>query len=219
MKMGKDPRRATLESRAEIALATITITLVVVVVYLPVAFVSGIIGQVFFEYGITISVATLVSLLISYTLTPMLSALWLKGEAHAEPEPPVGLAKIAQRLFKPVTWLWEKFIVAWETGFTFTANMYAVLLRWVLKNFLTQWLVVVISALALAAGIYLVVSGIIPTEFIPQEDDGQIKVSLKMPAGTSNSRYRVELFTFVFLLKKIKVRQLPLNGPTSEECR
>ena len=84
--MGKPPMQAALDGRSEIGLAALTITLVDVVVYLPVAFTSGIVGQFFRSYGLTIAVATLFSLFVSFTLTPMLAALWLKDES--EPEEP-----------------------------------------------------------------------------------------------------------------------------------
>ena len=66
-------------------MAAIAITLVDVVVYMPVAFMQGNIGQLFKEFGITIAAATLFSLFIAFTLTPMLASRWLKehdAEAH-----------------------------------------------------------------------------------------------------------------------------------------
>ncbi len=184
IKMGKTPRQAAIDGRAEIGPATITITLVVVVVFLPVALVSGIIGQFLFEYGITISVATLVSLLVSYTLAPMLAALWLHNE-NAPKKAPTGLVKWAGFLFKPITWTWAQFVRVWEAGFTALANIYAMLLRWSLKNIVTQFVIVAIAAAALYGGILLVSNGLIASEMLPQEDDGEIKIEIERPAGTN----------------------------------
>ncbi len=182
--LGKKPRLAALDGRAEIGLAAITITLVIVVVYLPVAFISGIIGQVFRSYGVTIAVATIFSLLISFTLTPMLAAFWLRDETRLE-KPPQGLWKVVNRLTQPIVWLWQGFIRLWEAMFTGLANLYALILRWTLKNALTQFLAIAIAAAALAAGVYLVIGGMVGSEFLPIEDDGQITIGVEMPAGSS----------------------------------
>src|SRR5213078_3828360 len=75
---GEQPRIAAIKGRSEIGMAAIAITMVDVVVYLPVSFMSGNIGRLFKEFGITIAAATLFSLFISFTLTPMLASRWLK---------------------------------------------------------------------------------------------------------------------------------------------
>jgi HAE1 family hydrophobic/amphiphilic exporter-1 len=182
--MKKKPTQAALDGRAEIGLAAITITLVDVVVYLPVAFTSGIVGQVFRSYGITIATTTLFSLFVSFTLTPMLAAQWMKDESEPE-QAPRGLRKVFGILFSPVAWLWNGFTRLWEFGFNALSNFYALTLRIVLRNVLTQSLTVLIAMLALAAGLFMVVSGVVQSEFFPQEDDGQFSVSIQMPPGTN----------------------------------
>ena len=75
--------------RSEIGLAAIAITLLDVVVFAPIAFVSGNVGSLFKQFGLTIAVATLFSLLVCFTLTPMLASRWLKGhdqEGHGRTE-------------------------------------------------------------------------------------------------------------------------------------
>ncbi len=184
LKMGKTPVQAAIDGRSEIGMAAITITLVIVVVYLPVSFMSGIVGQFFLQYGITVAAATLLSLLVSFTLTPMLAAFWLKGEGQVN-RPRTGIRKVWYYITWPVAWLWNRFITLWEALFTGLANLYAIILRLALKNTITQLVVVVISAVALYAGVQLVTGGLITSEFIPQEDDGQINILLEMPAGTN----------------------------------
>lgn len=79
---GEQPVEAAVNGRGEIGLAAVTITLVDVVVFVPIAFMGGIVGQFFKAFGITIATATLFSLLMSFTLTPLLAARWYKpGEA------------------------------------------------------------------------------------------------------------------------------------------
>ena len=74
--LGQSPADAAISGRTEIGGAAIAITLVDVVVFLPLAFLSGIVGQYMKEFGIVVTVATLFSLLVSFTLTPMLAAKW-----------------------------------------------------------------------------------------------------------------------------------------------
>ncbi|HUV03706.1 MAG TPA: efflux RND transporter permease subunit [Armatimonadota bacterium] len=79
---GEEPAEAAFNGRAEIGLAAITITMVDVVVFVPIAFMGGMVGRIFREFGITVATATMFSLLVSFTLTPMLASRWYrKGEA------------------------------------------------------------------------------------------------------------------------------------------
>ncbi|MCB0213534.1 MAG: efflux RND transporter permease subunit, partial [Anaerolineae bacterium] len=182
--LGKSPIQAAIDGRGEIGTAAITITLVIVVVYLPVAFMSGVVGQFFREYGITVAVATLLSLLVSFTLTPMLAAYWLKSKTD-EAKPRTKLGRMVHRLTLPILWPWQKFITLWEALFTGLSNAYAATLRLALKNVFTQLLVVIVSAAALFGGLYLITGGFIAGEMLPQEDDGQVNITLEMPVGTS----------------------------------
>jgi HAE1 family hydrophobic/amphiphilic exporter-1 len=184
LKMKKPPQQAALEGRAEIGLAAITITLVDVVVYLPVAFTSGIVGQFFFSYGVTIAVAALFSLFVAFTLTPMLAGFWMKDESKPETEPR-GLRKFFSILGRPIAWIWNGFVYLWEKGFNGLAHLYGLTLRFFLYNFLTQILAVVLAIASLGGGFYLVVGGFVGSEFFPQEDDGQIRVDLELPPGTN----------------------------------
>ena len=74
--MGKDHRTAAREGTDEIGLAVMATTFAIFAVFVPVAFMSGIIGRFFFQFGITVAVAVLVSLFVSFTLDPMLSSVW-----------------------------------------------------------------------------------------------------------------------------------------------
>ncbi|HVG96418.1 MAG TPA: efflux RND transporter permease subunit, partial [Chloroflexota bacterium] len=79
LQLGETPWSAALNGRNEIGLAAMAITLLDVVVYVPIAFMSGNIGSLFRQFGLTIAVATLFSLFVSFTLTPLLASRWLKG--------------------------------------------------------------------------------------------------------------------------------------------
>jgi HAE1 family hydrophobic/amphiphilic exporter-1 len=199
LKMKKTPAQAAIDGRSEVGLAAIAITLVDVVVYVPVAFTSGYIGVFFRSYGLTIVAATLFSLLVSFTLTPMLAARWLKPEAdtetgrrgdgetggHGDRSPRHRVTVSPRLFFTPFTWLWRQFVRVWDAAFAGLSGLYGRTLRWALKNPLTQLVVIAIAAGALAAGIWMVVSGVVASEFLPYQDDGQISVTVQMPAGSS----------------------------------
>lgn len=184
LEMNKPPMQAALEGRSEIGLAAMTITLVDVVVYLPVAFTSGIVGQFFYSYGVTVAVAALSSLFVAFTLTPMLAGLWLKDPTRT-PTKPRGLRKYFGYLLWPVLKIWNGFVFVFEKAFDLLARFYGATLRFFLYNWATQMLAVILAVVALAGGVYLVVGGFVGTEFFPQEDDGQIRLTLEMPAGTN----------------------------------
>jgi multidrug efflux pump subunit AcrB len=89
MRMGKSPYRAALEAADEIGLAVIAISLTIVAVFAPVSFMGGIAGQYFRQFGLTVAIAVLFSLLVARLITPMMAAYLMRG-GHAEVEQPDG---------------------------------------------------------------------------------------------------------------------------------
>ena len=87
--MGKDHRTAAREGTDEIGLAVMATTFAIVAVFVPIAFMSGIIGRFFFQFGVTVAVAVLVSLFVSFTLDPMLSVGLARPAGHALQARPV----------------------------------------------------------------------------------------------------------------------------------
>src|SRR5688500_4861590 len=82
IEMGKDHHRAAREGTSEIGLAVTSTTLAVVAVFIPVAFMGGMIGKIFLQFGVTVAFAVLVSLFVSFTLDPMLSSVWADPEVE-----------------------------------------------------------------------------------------------------------------------------------------
>ncbi len=181
LRMKKSPRQAAIDGRSEIGWAAIAITLVDVVVYVPVAFTSGIVGQFFRSYGITIATATLFSLFMSFTLTPMLAAYWMKDERLPD-VPRTGFAGLLGKLFSPIGWLWNKFTAGWDKGFNYLSDLYAKVIRISLHNGWTQLAVLVIAFALLGAAMTLVPK--INFEMMPHEDDGLLTVNVEMPPST-----------------------------------
>ena len=163
---GEPARQAALIGRSEIGLAAIAITLVDVVVYLPVSFMTGNIGRLFREFGITIATATLFSLFISFTLTPMLASRFLKHQSATSRAP---LAVFGRY---------------WEAGYTRVASLYRRILQRSLGR-LGRPLVVLVAALTLFAAFQMLALNLVGSEYVPQEDDGQFTVSITTPPGTS----------------------------------
>ncbi len=100
MRMGKSPYRAALEAADEIGLAVVAISLTIIAIFAPASFMSGIAGQFFKQFGITVSVQVFFSLLAARFVTPVLAAYFLKDHPHDDP-PPGRILKTYTRL---VTW-------------------------------------------------------------------------------------------------------------------
>lgn len=161
--MGKTPVEAAIDGRMEIGAAAVAITLTDVVVYAPVAFVSGNIGQLFREFGLTIVAATLFSLFVSYTLTPMLAARWSRA---IQPMRHNALTQLGDRFAK---------------GFERVKIQYRRLIGWTLDHRLMTFSVVIAATLGTTAFVY---SGVIPTTFVPREDNGVLTINAGLPSGT-----------------------------------
>jgi len=99
MRMGKSPYRAALEAADEIGLAVIAISLTIIAIFAPASFMSGIAGQFFKQFGITVSVQVFFSLLAARFVTPVLAAYFLKDHKHDDPPP----GRILQAYNKLVT--------------------------------------------------------------------------------------------------------------------
>jgi HAE1 family hydrophobic/amphiphilic exporter-1 len=173
LQMGEGPHEAAINGRSEIGFAAIAITLVDVVVFAPIAFMSGITGQYFRQFGLVIVSATLFSLFVSFTLTPLLASRWYKQGEHGD-------ATGDQPTRNPLA----LFGRAWDRGYARVAAGYGRVLRFAIGRW-TRWLVVAFSLLSFVGGILLVTTGILSTEFFPVADNGALQVNLEMPPGTT----------------------------------
>ena len=161
--MGKSHRQAALDGTNEIGLAVMATTFTIVAVFIPVAFMGGQMGRYFYQFGVTVTVAVLVSLFVSFTLDPMLSSVWRDPPTSWLTRGPVGwvLAK-QQRL---MDWLHAHYD-GW--------------LRWALRRRKTALAV----AAALFFGSFLLVP-LIGSEFFPKTDDSWANVRIQTPVGSS----------------------------------
>ena len=162
LERGEPPARAASEGTQEIALAVMATTLTLVAVFVPVAFMQGITGQFFRQFGLTITVAVLISLFVAFTLDPMLSARFARARVHDEVrrEHPVP-ARI-------------------RAAFAWGDRVYARSLDAVLRH----RVLTAAGALLLFFG-SLAVGSRLGSEFTPKEDRNQLIVNLEYPPGTS----------------------------------
>ncbi|MCX8004454.1 MAG: efflux RND transporter permease subunit, partial [Burkholderiaceae bacterium] len=162
--MGKGHREAALVGTQEIGLAVLATTLSIVAVFLPVGFMGGIIGRFFHQFGLTVAVAVLISMFVSFTLDPMLSSVWHDPAIHGQR----GRGALARLLDR-----FERFTDR-------LGNLYQAMLRWSLAH---RAATVAIAA-ATFFGSFLLVP-LIGTEFVPQADFSETQVNFRTPEGTS----------------------------------
>ncbi len=162
--MGKDHKQASFDGTQEIGLAVAATTFTIVAVFLPIGFMGGIIGRFFKQFGVTVAFAVMLSMLISFTLDPMLSSVWKDPDAQGA------------RGRGPVAWGLRKFQGLMES----LENGYVRLLAWGLGN---RTLTLVIAVLSLAGAVVLVKQ--VGTEFVPQGDNNEFYVAFYTPVGSS----------------------------------
>jgi len=165
MAQGETPLEASKSATEEIGLAVMATTFTIVAVFVPVAFMPGVVGRFFYEFGITISAAVLVSLFVAFTLTPMLSSKWL----HREDEE---LSKDGNILLRPLYYFnhfFERMSVLYEKA-----------LRW---SLLHRFIIVLGSVLIFAAS--FLIMGMLGSQFFPESDQSQFTVIVNASPASS----------------------------------
>jgi HAE1 family hydrophobic/amphiphilic exporter-1 len=164
MEHGADHMTAAIEGTAEIGLAVMATTFTIVAVFVPVAFMGGIVGRFFYQFGMTVGFAVLVSLFVSFTLDPMLSSRWY--------DPSIEAGRRRNWLSRQLEKLNQQF-----------TRLQAVLgrsLEWALAH---RGAVLVLALLSILAS--FAVFGRVGSAFFPDYDRGEFQTSFKMPPGTT----------------------------------
>ena len=196
--MGKDHLTAAREGTDEIGLAVMATTFAIVAVFVPIAFMSGVIGRFFFQFGITVAVAVLVSLFVSFTLDPMLSSIW-----H---DPPGSR-------FRRVPWL-GRFMDRVERVIDWMHRVYGAILEWALGHRVT---VLVGALLTFVASIFIV--PLVGTEFIPEADQSFVSLRLNTPVGSSLEYTNSKVMEVEQALKPIAESQLMITTVGTDDGR
>jgi multidrug efflux pump len=169
---GLRPREATIEAMNEVAGPIIAISLVLMCVFIPCIFITGITGQFFRQFAVTIAVSTFFSAVNSLTLSPALAAILLKPKQ--EQKDPLSL------LLKVVLgWFFHIF----NLGFNFASDVYAGFVKWLLR----LSFIVLIVYCGLLYSTYFAMTKV-PTGFIPNQDKGYLLVDIRLPDSASLER-------------------------------
>lgn len=167
MEMGKSRIRAAYDGASEIGFTVTAITLVIVVVFLPIAMSSGLVSDILAQFCVTVVIATLLSLLASFTIIPWLSSRYGKL-VHLTGKNP-----------------FEKFILWFEKQLEKFTHWITGILEWCLKTTLRRIMTVVVTFIILISSFMLVAFGFIGGEFFPKMDRGQFLVQMELPKDAS----------------------------------
>jgi hydrophobe/amphiphile efflux-1 (HAE1) family protein/NodT family efflux transporter outer membrane factor (OMF) lipoprotein len=170
MRRGLSPRAAAIQAMQEVSGAVVAIALILVAVFLPVAFLSGITGQLYRQFALTIAVSVVLSAINALTLSPPLCALLLKLETDHEHEG------------GKVTWL-RRFFNAFNKLFDRTVGAYSAVVRTLVRRG-----AIVAILLLLMLGATWQLYRITPGGFLPSEDEGWLIVDIALPSGASLER-------------------------------
>ena len=166
---GVKPFPAAVLATKEIGLAVLATTLSLMAVFIPVAFMPGIVGRFLKSFGLTMAFAIGVSLIVSFSLTPMLAARWLSGHKthNADGKKPI-LERIVDSFYGPIE------------------RVYMTVLAWVMKR---RWVIVVACMITL--GSCAPIGKTLPGGFLPEDDQAQFEISMRAPEGTSITSTRL----------------------------
>lgn len=180
--MGKSHRQAAFDGTNEIGLAVLATTLSIVAVFLPVAFMDGIMGRFFLQFGVTVSVAVLISLFVAFTLDPMMSSVWYDPASNPNAKRgPIGRA-----------------IQQFDRFFEWVTEGYRHLIRWGLKYRKTVLLIAVLSLVGA-----LLLFPRVGVEFVPATDTGIFTVTAETPAGSTKEHTAQKLRQAESVLRQI----------------
>lgn len=200
MEMGKSPIQAAQDATEELSLAILATSLSLMAVFVPIGSMGEVVGQFFKQFGLTVAFALAFSTMAAYTLTPMISAYWLKDyrEEHAKPykHPRPKVVQICL----------DKF----EAGFQVVCRMYDELMVFAFQH---PWKIVLISVASLIFNLFLL--PFIGTEYQPTYDSGEFSVSVKAPAGTSIERMKeltLPLEEEILQMPEVRIAAMRLGG-------
>ncbi|MGZ3726529.1 MAG: efflux RND transporter permease subunit [Pseudobdellovibrio sp.] len=197
LEMGKHPIKAALEGTAEVSLAVIATTMVVIAVFGPIAFVPGMVGQFFKQFGLTVVFVMIISLFDAFTVAPMLSAYLATKNEHDKKS---GI--IASML------------AGFDRFQTHLEDTYEKILRWTV----TRRKTVLISAVILFfVSMYL--GKFISKTFVPPNDLGEFSVTMELPVGTSlegTRSYSKQIESIVKSLPEVDLVSVTIGSTTFE---
>ena len=176
MEQGMTPLQATLQGAREVGFTVLSMSVSLVAVFIPMLLMGGLIGRLFREFAMTLSIAVIVSLVVSLTTTPMMCARMLRHEPQRQ----------RGRLY-----------LASERGFAWLLARYDTSLSWALRHSRITMLV-----LLAVIGLNFYLYTIVPKGFFPQQDTGRIQGSIQADQATSFQAMRPKLAAFMEIIGK-----------------
>jgi hydrophobic/amphiphilic exporter-1 (mainly G- bacteria), HAE1 family len=199
---GEDHYHAAKHGTAEIGFAVLATTLTVIAVFIPVAFMKGIVGRFFFPFGITVAFAVLVSLFVSFTLDPMLSSLWYdpQAEGHAKRGP---IGRALQRF---------------NDSFHGLGQRYRRVIAWALDHRLAT---MAIAATSFVGAMSLFGLGLVGGQFMPKSDEEQTAITVETPVGSSlayTSGKALEIARFLASQPEVALTYTTIGGAQQNDA-
>jgi len=238
VRLGLGHKEAASVGTNEIGLAVMATTFAICAVFVPVAFMKGIIGKFFFPFGVTVAVAVLVSLFVSFTLDPMLSSIWRDPPSDRLQRVPVlgHLMRGTDRLLDVLHGIYER-LIHW----IFSARRYRMLVpplpafgrpfdaegkriadapRRMRLATVTPRAIVLLAGVA-SFVIAIAIAPLVGTEFIPESDDSYIRLNVTLPVGTSLQRGSDKLLQVEGAIRKMpEIRMISTSiGDTGSGSR
>lgn len=167
LEMGKEKVQASIQGRNEIGFTALSITLVDVVVFLPLALLGGVIGNLVRQFAVVVVVSTMLSLFVSFTITPMLASRFSKIE------------DLGRNSFA------GKFSAWFENIFRQLSAWYSAILNWSINR---KWIVITLATLLLFSSFALLPAGLIGGEFITPTDKGELQMLIELEPGATLER-------------------------------
>lgn len=182
LEMGKDRRTAAFEGRMEIGFTALSITLVDVVVFMPILFSQGIVADLFEQFSVVMIASTLISLVVSFTLVPLLASRFSRLEIPDQSH------------------FWNRVVASFESLIEGLSVFIGDALKWALHH---KALTVILALVLFMASISLIISGLIGTEFTKAGDRGEFILELDMPRDATLDRTNKVAIQVEQYLKKI----------------
>lgn len=189
LEMGKSPMRASIDGTKEVALAVFATTLVVISVFGPIAFLQGIIGQFFRQFGLTVVFTMIISLFDAFTMAPMLSTYLAKKDDHHKSDNFIG--RMLTKFDQFQTWLENKYEAT-----------VIIVLNHKIKVLIAAGLTFVFS---------LMITAYIPKNFLPASDTGEFMVNVELPLGSSLEKTK----TFISRLEEELIKNKNIDRMSS----
>ncbi|MFL9880545.1 efflux RND transporter permease subunit [Herbaspirillum rhizosphaerae] len=178
IEQGMKPVKAALIGAREVGFTVLSMSISLIAVFIPILMMGGIVGRLFREFAVTLSVAILVSLLVSLTTTPMMCAMLLKRESEQERKP--------GKFFSAVERLFDSMLRGYERSLT-----------WALRF---SPLMIIILFATIALNVYLYV--IVPKGFFPQQDTGRLIGGIRGDQSISFQAMRIKLNEFIEIVRQ-----------------